>query len=468
MKKRNESLDALRGLAILTMVLSGSIAFGGILPAWMYHAQVPPPYHNFHPEIPGITWVDLVFPLFLFSMGAAFPLALNKRIVQQEAWWKITWSILQRGLLLAFFAIFTMHIRTFVNADGDNLKWLLAIGAFILIHCMFVQWPAYVSKITALVIKIVAFIIAIFILSRLTFKDGSSFKFTRFDIIIIVLANMSVFGSAAWILTRGKPWYRILILPFIMGVFLSGAVEGSWVQNIFKWTPVPGLYSFYYLKYLFIIIPGTIAGEWLIQHMQSRKEGFVAGLPITESITVAVLALVLVLTNLVGLFGRYLVPNFLITLVTGIITIFLAKRITQKSKDNTYENFIKFGFYILMLGLVFEAYQGGIKKDSSTYSYYFVTTGLAFYVVCSLLLMENMNKLMKPIRYFAMNGKNPMVAYTAGNLILIPLLNITGSNHWLDSMDTTAYGGFLRGIIFTGIVSLVTVLFSHWRWYWKT
>ena len=121
-----------------------------------------------------------------------------------------------------------------------------------------------------------------------------------------------------------------------------------------------------------------------------------------------------------------------------------------------------------MLGLVFEAYQGGVKKDSSTYSYYFVTTGLAFYVVCSLLLMENMNKFMKPIRFFAMNGKNPMVAYTAGNLILIPLLNITGSNHWLDSMDTTAYGGFLRGIIFTGIVSLVTVLFSHWRWYWKT
>lgn len=28
----------------------------------MSHAQTPPPDHIFNPEIPGITWVDLVFP----------------------------------------------------------------------------------------------------------------------------------------------------------------------------------------------------------------------------------------------------------------------------------------------------------------------------------------------------------------------------------------------------------------------
>ena len=74
MQQRNQCLDALRGFAILAMVLSSSIAFG-ILPAWMYHAQVPPPYHVYKPEIPGITWVDLVFPFFLFSIGAAIPQA---------------------------------------------------------------------------------------------------------------------------------------------------------------------------------------------------------------------------------------------------------------------------------------------------------------------------------------------------------------------------------------------------------
>ncbi|MFN7198991.1 MAG: DUF5009 domain-containing protein, partial [Bacteroidota bacterium] len=77
---RVQELDVLRGIAIIGMVLSGSIAFGGLLPAWMYHAQVPPPNHQFDPTRPGITWVDLVFPLFLFCMGAAMPLSIKVQL----------------------------------------------------------------------------------------------------------------------------------------------------------------------------------------------------------------------------------------------------------------------------------------------------------------------------------------------------------------------------------------------------
>ncbi|HLO52557.1 MAG TPA: DUF5009 domain-containing protein, partial [Kamptonema sp.] len=39
--KRADALDALRGIAVLAMVLSGTIA-RKTLPAWMYHAQEPP------------------------------------------------------------------------------------------------------------------------------------------------------------------------------------------------------------------------------------------------------------------------------------------------------------------------------------------------------------------------------------------------------------------------------------------
>ena len=49
------ALDALRGFAILTMVLSGIVPHGGKLPAWMYHAQTPPPDHKFNAAVPGIT-----------------------------------------------------------------------------------------------------------------------------------------------------------------------------------------------------------------------------------------------------------------------------------------------------------------------------------------------------------------------------------------------------------------------------
>ena len=73
MEKRALTIDLLRGVAIIGMVLSGQILWNAELPAWMFHAQVPPPEFRFDPTVPGITWVDLVFPFFLFSMGAAFP-----------------------------------------------------------------------------------------------------------------------------------------------------------------------------------------------------------------------------------------------------------------------------------------------------------------------------------------------------------------------------------------------------------
>src|SRR6476661_6240606 len=131
------SLDALRGLAILLMILSGSIAYGDILPAWMFHAQVPPPTHTFNPQIPGITWVDLVFPFFLFSMGAAFPLALSKKLIK-DGYLNTLFQICKRYLLLIFFAIFTHHARAWVmDSSAGLLENTLSIGCFFLLFLMF-------------------------------------------------------------------------------------------------------------------------------------------------------------------------------------------------------------------------------------------------------------------------------------------------------------------------------------------
>ncbi|WP_286725644.1 DUF5009 domain-containing protein [Alistipes sp. UBA1686] len=80
MNNRAYAVDILRGLAIVGMVLSGYIAWNPDLPAWLFHAQLPPPSFVFDASVAGITWVDLVFPFFLFSMGAAFPLSLGRRL----------------------------------------------------------------------------------------------------------------------------------------------------------------------------------------------------------------------------------------------------------------------------------------------------------------------------------------------------------------------------------------------------
>ena len=130
--KRVLGLDALRGFAILGMVLSAAIPWEG-LPGWMYHAQYPPPSRQFSGNLPGITWVDLVFPIFLFAMGAAIPLALSRRIEEGTAKWRV-YSAITRGLLLAGFAIYVGHIRPYtINPKPDIGTWLLGLLAFALL-----------------------------------------------------------------------------------------------------------------------------------------------------------------------------------------------------------------------------------------------------------------------------------------------------------------------------------------------
>jgi len=123
--KRADALDALRGLAILAMVLSGTLRYK-ILSAWMYHAQEPPPTHALDKAIAGLTWVDVVFPLFLFSLGAAIPLALSRRLDAGRSHLQILGHVFKRGLLLGAFAIILQHLRPFtINSEptkGSALK----------------------------------------------------------------------------------------------------------------------------------------------------------------------------------------------------------------------------------------------------------------------------------------------------------------------------------------------------------
>lgn len=465
--KRNESLDALRGFAILAMILSGTIAYGDVLPAWMFHAQVPPPEHKFIPTIPGITWVDLVFPFFLFSMGAAIPLSLKKHIDRGKGFLFVLQLAFKRFILLAFFALFTEHMRAWVIADDPVAKeHLLSLLAFVLLFFQFYENKKEKLRTIFLVAKVISCIVALLLLWKLPFWNGKGFDFYKCDIIIMVLANMALFGTIIYYLTADRPLLRIGILPFVLAVFLAAKEPADgWAKTLFSFDHIgefrfDWLYKFYFLKYLFIIIPGTIAGEMMMKAN--------AGNPTLNNRTenlLAVIGILLVLMNLYGLFARLLFVNLLVSAALCFAALFLLRHMV---KDNLYKSLVQAGSYLLLLGLFFEAYEGGIKKDSSTYSYYFVTSGLAFYMMLVFSVMAKSKIFSWLSHYLSLNGKNPMVAYVAGNLILLPLLSLTQLKPYWDSMNQNFFMGLMKGVLFTAIISLITVLFVKKKWFWKT
>ena len=478
MKQRDISIDALRGFAILTMVLSGSIAYGDILPAWMFHAQVPPPLHKFIPTIPGITWVDLVFPFFLFSMGAAIPLALKKYIDERSGFKPILWIAIKRFLLLTFFALFINHMKAWVIAETPNAKeHLLSLLAFVLLFFQFYNNRNQKYATVFNVLKVVAFAIATFLLYQLPFWSGKGFDFYKSDIIIMLLGNMAFFGTIIYYFTATKPNLRLGILVFIMAIFLAAKEPtDSWAKQLFNFNHIGDfyfdwVYKFYFLKYLFIVIPGTIAGEMILYEMNKKiehKEPIESTKIILNTNTqniLAFIAIALPIINLYGLFTRMLLLNIVVTTALCIVALYLVKK---TEKDNLLKKLVGIGSYLLLLGLCFEAYEGGIKKDSSTYSYYFVTSGLAFFALLLFIILAKRKYFSAITNYFAINGKNPMVAYVAGNLILLPILSLTQTKQYWAAMNQNAFMGFMKGILFTAIVSLITIFFVKRKWFWKT
>ncbi len=381
-KPRAHALDALRGYAIITMVLSAMEAFS-VLPRWMYHAQVPPPDHVFDPTIYGITWVDIIFPFFLFSMGAAIPLSLGRQHAKGESIMKLTWKTVQRWVKLTFFAIFIIHAFPFMlGYEQEWMRYAMPIFFFILLCLMFMPNPFGLSPYKARAITWSAYLVAVGFMLLQPYAGGAPFRLTDSDCIMLILANVSLTGSIIYLLTIGHPLRRLALLPFLVALFMAAHTANSWPALLIHTSWLPWLYLPAYQEYLLIIIPGTVAGEWIAQWLETMKandtsKGLVDnyqkkseavldnGNPLkggrgavlengnkvkndekavlenenkvrTRSeemkekenalaLPVALLSLALIVVNVVLLFGRHLVANLVVTMVLTALTAWLLR-----------------------------------------------------------------------------------------------------------------------------------------------
>ncbi len=468
MMRRAESLDALRGLAIILMVLSSMQAFG-ILPAWMYHAQVPPPDHGFNPGLPGISWVDLVFPFFIFAMGAAFPFAVGRRLDEGKGKGRLVLGALLRYIRLAVFAIFIQH---FYHSICGN--WLLCLAAWGVMFLMYMRLPGKAPVWLGYAVKAVGYALALFMCCAVHFVGQPSLledpvSFLSFsNIIILVLANLAFFGEVLYIFTRDRLPLRIILLALLAALAVSGMVfDDTWLRRALDWSPLPWLYQFNFLKYLFIIVPGTIAGEcvrlWMDDSVTlSRATGW-------RAVIMVILPIALVLVNLVCLFGRYLIVNAIVSLVLCLAGL-LVMRGGLSNEELLWRRLFWLGTILLALGLALEPLQGGIKKDPATFSYFFVTSGLASFALTAFHVICDHYKWLKATAFLRLSGQNPMIAYSAGQLFVLPVLALVGARDpFLAFCGTSPWlGFFLQGLGLTALVVLTTMFFSYIKIYWRT
>jgi predicted acyltransferase len=476
---RAVALDILRGLAILMMVFSSCIPFEKPLPNWLFHAQEPTTFdqnhlvqHIFDPGHAGLTFVDLVFPTFLFCLGAAIPLALSGKLDRGASKPTLLLGGLQRLLQLCWFAVYIGNIRPAALHDHPaGLTWVFALIGYILMYPMFVRLPSSWNRLTVILIRIIGYGGGAALLAYLDhiryYPHGAGFALWRVDVIIVALADMAFFGTAIWVFTRFSALNRLGILGVLLSIRL-GALEEGWLHNIWTYAPTNTgcFFAFDYMKYLFLVVPGTIAGDMIHQWISNKEPAEDSSVSPQLPIFV-VLVCALVPTVLIGYESR----NLWQTAAICFGAIAAAHLLLRKPKDPTQSlesGMAKWGSYWLAIGVLLEPFEGGIKKDPSTLSYYFVTAGLAYFMLAALITLTESMKLQKPFVLAAYSGQNPMIAYVSMANLIFPVFALLDVRPILDRTFGSPWMGVALAGIETLILAILVSILSNIKVFWRT
>ena len=454
--KRIITIDILRGITIFAMILCANIGFDSNLPAWMFHAQTPPPTYAFNPDGPGITWVDLVFPFFLFTMGAAFPLAMRKKLERGVSRWEVSGSLFKRWLTLTIFAIVLGNAYQIgASTRPEIIKGLFSIVLWGVMFMSLVRLPderkSRLVNNTGLLMLVAMAVIGVDYM-------GLSLSRWKSDIIIMILANIAIFGGLIWMFTKDNMRLRWLILFFIAALKALSAYAPQALEWVPSFSCIGWFFNWEFLQYLLIAMAGSIVGDKLLEHSRNPQGADIDRLHIIA----ACIALAAMILQLWGLFTRNVLADFMISAAMGIVFVALTYK-----RRNIVTWLGYFGFAFMLAGIIFDPIDGGITKDHCNLSYMLTTTGMTALTGAFVLVLEL--KWHIKGRGLSGCGQNPMLAYTVTNFLTGPVLAMCGIGAWLNTMCTgSPFWGMVRGLVYTLLMVAVTCFFTKKKLFWRS
>ncbi len=458
---RIASIDILRCIAIIGMVLSANIGFHSGLPGWMFHAQTPPPTYDFNPNIPGITWVDLVFPFFLLSMGAALPFSMRKKLDRGMSVWTICGGLLKRWAVLTVFALVLGNgYRIWQGSEPEWAKALFRMLVWAAMCLSLMRLPSSKKWVGPLVnLSGVALLVGCGVMQRLLFGVPLT---TDNDIIIMILAVASLFGGLFWLWTRDNMAHRWLCIALVAAVKAVSSYAPQALSFIPEVSPGIGwFFQWSFLQYVIPVLVGSVVGDMILAFRNLPEHN--AAIEEKVWVPASLLAAVTVFVQLWGLYTRHVVADFFLS--AALAGAFLA--VTRRSAKSVWARIGYIGFALTLVGIMFDPLDGGITKDYCNLSYLFTTSGMGILVVSALLCAE-LNAGLR-CRFLTGVGQNPMVAYTVTGFVIGPLLSLTGVMPLLGKLASgSPFWGFMQGLILTLLMMLATWLCTRVRLFWRS
>ncbi|HMD39970.1 MAG TPA: DUF5009 domain-containing protein [Candidatus Acidoferrum sp.] len=129
---RIQSIDIFRGMNVLAMIFVDNLGFVTGLPWWTYHMPR---------EANGMTYVDMVFPAFLFLMGMSIPISIRSRRAKGQSRSGIWTHAVVRSLSLVGLGLFVSNApQVDAQRTGISFPWWAALG-FIAIALVWMEFP---------------------------------------------------------------------------------------------------------------------------------------------------------------------------------------------------------------------------------------------------------------------------------------------------------------------------------------
>ena len=226
---------------MFTMIYVNDISGAGrIVPDWMVH------FSERHQGGSGMTFVDLVFPAFLFIVGMSIPFALGARVNKGEPFWQTLRHVLGRTLSLLVIGVLMVNESPDATKLGwspalwSTLMYLSAVAAF----CDFslrapTGTPAQIWRNLSVGVRAAGFVLLVWLAFAFVAPDGhriitlSPFAVhTEWWGILGLIGWAYLAGSMVFLVFRGNRTALLGCMALLLCLYpadRAGAFNGLWL-----------------------------------------------------------------------------------------------------------------------------------------------------------------------------------------------------------------------------------------------
>jgi hypothetical protein len=214
------SIDIFRGLTMAVMIFVNALAEVRGLPWWTSHA---------HAWEDRMTYVDMVFPFFLFAAGMSMPLAVTQRLKRNPSTVALCLHILSRvlGLLVLGFILANAEkadpAKMMIRGGPWALLGLLCMMLFLNVYPRWERFPAY-----AIVLRFIGLAGAVLLLAlfrRTTHTGQTAWLDPSYPEILGLIGYTYLAVAFLYLLTRRWRWAPALCFVLLVGLCASSTLR---------------------------------------------------------------------------------------------------------------------------------------------------------------------------------------------------------------------------------------------------